>query len=90
MKSQPYMEIPMCSTDQIDSNPEEFWISANGKVPLLSRLALDILAISAASSALERFVAIATLSTIGKANRQAGRHLERKVLCLRNTPSDDD
>ncbi|GAU90566.1 hypothetical protein RvY_02967 [Ramazzottius varieornatus] len=78
------MEIPMCLTDQIDSNPEEFWISASGKFPLSSRLALDILAIPAASSMQERVFAIATLSTIGKAKRLAGRHLEGKVLCLRN------
>ncbi|GAV01166.1 hypothetical protein RvY_11918 [Ramazzottius varieornatus] len=31
LKIQSYMEIPMCSTDQIDSNPEKFWISASGK-----------------------------------------------------------
>ncbi|GAU87811.1 hypothetical protein RvY_00609 [Ramazzottius varieornatus] len=93
LEIQSYMEIPMCSTDEIDSNPEEFWISASGKFPLLSRLALDILVIPAASSAPERVFAIATLSTIGKANRLAGRHLERKVLCRRDTahlPGIDD
>ncbi|GAU91840.1 hypothetical protein RvY_04019 [Ramazzottius varieornatus] len=85
LEIQPNMEIPMCSTDEFDSNPKKFWIFASGKFPLLSRLALDILAIPAASSAPERVFAIATLSTIAKANRLAGHHLERKVLCLRNT-----
>ena len=57
----------------------------DGKFPLLIRLALDSLAIPAVSAAPERVSSIATVSSMGKADRLSGKNLERKVLSFRNT-----
>ena len=93
LELQAYREVPTSSDEHVDDDPAKFWIANAGKFPLLSRLALDLLAIPASSAAPERVFSIATLCTMGKANRLAGHCLERKVLAFRNTvflPGIDD
>ena len=85
LEIQAYMDLPGLAGDRVEDNPEDFWIKNTTKFPLLSSLALDILAIPAASSAPERIFAIVTAATMGKANRLSGGNLERKVLAFRNT-----
>ncbi|GAV09271.1 hypothetical protein RvY_18840 [Ramazzottius varieornatus] len=85
LEIQTYISLPASTEDNTDDNPELFWIQNAGKFPLLSRVALDILAIPAASSAPERVFSIGSAATMGKGNRLAGHNLERKILSLRNT-----
>ncbi|GAU95208.1 hypothetical protein RvY_06865-1 [Ramazzottius varieornatus] len=85
LEVQTYVSLPVGSDDNVEDNPEVFWIQNADKFPPLSRLALDILAIPAASSAPERVFSIASAATVGKGNRLAGHNLERKLLCLRNS-----
>ncbi|GAV00534.1 hypothetical protein RvY_11367 [Ramazzottius varieornatus] len=93
LEIQTYISLPASTEDNTDDNSELFWIQNAGKFPLLSRVALDILAIPAASSAPERVFSIGSAATMGKGNRLAGHNLERKILSLRNTeylPDRDD
>ena len=93
LELQAYREVPTAPNKRVDDNPAKFWVLNARKFPLLSRLALDLLAIPASSAAPERVFSIATVCTMGKANRLAGRNLERKVLSFRNTmflPGVDD
>ncbi|GAV00821.1 hypothetical protein RvY_11616-1 [Ramazzottius varieornatus] len=85
LEIQTYISLPASTEDNTDDNPELFWIQNAGKFPLLSRVALDILAIPAGSSAPERVFSIGSAATMGKGNRLAGHNLERKILSLRNT-----
>ncbi|GAU89649.1 hypothetical protein RvY_02177 [Ramazzottius varieornatus] len=77
---QTYVSLPVSSDDNVEDNPEVFWIQNADKFPLLSRLALDILAIPAASSAPERVFSIVSAATMGKGNKLGGHNLERKIL----------
>ena len=93
LEIQAYREIPTGADENVDDDPEKFWVENSAKLSLLSRLALDLLAIPAASAAPERVFSIATVSTMGRANRLSGRNMERKVLSFRNTeflPGIDD
>ena len=85
LQIQAYRDFPTRKDEQVDDDPEMWWVANDGKFPLLSRLALDLLAVPAVSAAPERFFAIATVSSMGKANRLSGKDLERKVLSFRNT-----
>ncbi|GAV03835.1 hypothetical protein RvY_14210 [Ramazzottius varieornatus] len=84
LEIQTFNSLPASTEDNTDDNPELFWIQNAGKFPLLSRVALDILAIPAASSAPERVFSIGSAATMGK-KKLAGHNLERKILSLRNT-----
>ena len=80
-----YRDFPTRKNEQVDDDPEIRWVANDGKFPLLRRLALDLLAVPVASAAPERVSSIATVSSMGKANRLSGENLERKVLFFRNT-----
>ena len=84
LEIQAYRDFPTRQDEQVDDEPEIFWVINEGKFPLLSRLALDLLAM-AASTAPERVSSIATVVSMGKANRLSGTNLERKFLSFRNT-----
>ena len=85
LEIQAYRDFPTREDEQVDDDPEMWWVVNDGKFPLLSRLAPDLLAVPAASAAPERVFSIATVSSMGKANRLSGKNLERKVLSFRNT-----
>ena len=85
LEIQAYREVSTGEDENVDDDPEKFWVVNSGKFPFLSRLALDLLAIPPASTAPERVFSIATVYTMGKANRLSGRNLEREVLSFRNT-----
>ena len=80
-----YRDFPTRQDEQVNDEPEIFWVVNEGKFPLLSRLALNLLAILAVSAAPGRVFSIATVASMGKANRLSGRNSERKVLSFRNT-----
>ena len=82
LEIQAHRDFPTRQYEQVDDDPEMFWVVNEGKFPLSSRLALDLLAIPAAP---ERVFSIATVFSMAKANRLFGRNLGRKVLSFRNT-----
>ena len=85
LEIQAYRDFPTRKDEQVDDDPEMWWVANDGKFPLLSRLALDLLAVPVVSAAPERVFSIVTVSSMGKANRLSGKNLERKVLSFRNT-----
>ena len=85
LEIQVYRDFPTRQDEQVNDDPANFWVVNEGKFPFLSRLALDLLAIPAASAAPERVFSITTVAFMGKANRLSEKHLERKVLSFRNT-----
>ena len=78
-------DFPTRKDEQVADDPEMWWVANDRKFPLLSRLALDFLAVPAVSAAPGSVFSIATVSSMGKANRLPGKNLERKVLSFRNT-----
>ena len=85
LEIQAYRGSPTRQDEQVDDEPEIFRVVNEGKFLLSRRLALDLLAIPAASAAPGRVFSIATVASMGMANRLSGRNLERKVLSFRNT-----
>ena len=85
LEIQAYRDFPTRQDEQVNDEPEIFWVVNEGKFPLLSRLALNLLAILVASAAPGKVSLIATVASMGKANKLSGRNLERKVLPFRNT-----
>ena len=85
LEIQTYRDVPTGPDEHVDDDPATFWVTNVGKFPLLSQIALDLLAIPASSAAPERLFSIAALCTMGKANRLSGRNLEKKVISFRNT-----
>ncbi|OQV24208.1 hypothetical protein BV898_02155 [Hypsibius exemplaris] len=67
-----------------DDDPANFWRGNVGFFPLLSPLALDILAIPASSAPSERLFSTAGFDTAGRRNRLTGLNLERHVLIQKN------
>ena len=61
LEIQAYRDFPTRKDEQVDEDPEMWWVANDGKFPLLSRLALDLLAVPAVSAAPERVFSIATV-----------------------------
>ena len=60
------------------------WMHVTHEYPLLSAIAIDILAIPATSAPVERSFSAAGDSTIGKRNRLSDKNLEREVFLKKN------
>ena len=70
------------AADKVD--PIVYWTGQQHNYPLLSSIALDILAIPATSAPVEQVFSTAGESTAGKRNRLSDKNLEREVLLRRN------
>ena len=67
-----------------DADPFAFWLDQASVYPMLSPVAIDVLAIPASSAPVERVVSTAGESTTGKRNRLSDHNLEREVLLRKN------
>ena len=65
------------------ADPLCYWEEVK-EYPLLSTIALDVLAIPASSAPIERVFSTAGDSTSGKRNRLADKNLEREILLKKN------
>lgn len=77
-----YFETVESLADSVD--PLEYWESQSHEYPLISAVAVDILAIPATSAPVERVFSSAGESTAGKRNRLSDKNLEREVLLKKN------
>ena len=67
-----------------NADPFAFWLDQASVYPLLSPVAIDVLAIPASSAPVERVFSTAGESTTGKRNRLSDHNLEREVLLRKN------
>ena len=67
-----------------DADPFAFWLDQASVYPMLSPVAIDVLAIPASSAPVERVFSTARESTTGKRNRFSDHNLEREVLLRKN------
>ena len=65
-------------------DPLSYWENQVQDYPILSSIALDILAVPASSAPVERVFSTAGDSTAGKRNRLADQSLEREILLKKN------
>ena len=75
-----YFETVESLADSVDLL--EYWESQSHEYPLISAVAVDILAIPATSAPVERVFSSAGESTAGKRNRLSDKNLEREVLYI--------
>lgn len=77
-----YFQSVESAAEKVD--PLTYWIDQEDQYPLLSAVAVDILAIPATSAPVERVFSTAGESTVGKRNRLSDKNLECEVLLRKN------
>ena len=65
-------------------DPLEYWVDLQSTLPLLSKVAVDMLVVPASSTPIERDFSTAGESCIGRRNRLSDSNLEREVMLKKN------
>ena len=61
-------------------DPLEYWVDLKSTLPLLSKVAVDMLVIPASSTPIERVFSTAGETSIGRRNRLSDSNLEREIM----------